>query len=108
MVLQRTLPWPYNTPNMAFYKLATFNLIQNYKTTTEVMEIIAQLHSTDKSVVIEAFAPIKQLSNPTTYALAFQNAKAILRTADILKSIEIEEAVELAELDLRVKKGIHD
>ena len=31
-----------------------------------------------------------------------------MRTADILESIGIEEAVELAELDVCVKKGIHD
>ena len=72
------------------------------------MEIMGQLHAMDKLVVIEALTPIKQLKEPSTYALAFQNAQAILRTADILKSIGIEEAVKLAELDLCVKKGIHD
>ena len=40
--------------------------------------------------------------------MAFQNAQAILRTAGILESIGIEEAVELAELDLCVNKGIHE
>ena len=69
---------------------------------------MGELHSTDKSVIKEAFTSIRQLANPTTYGLAFQNAQAILRTADILESIGIEDAVELAELDVCVKKGIHD
>ena len=69
---------------------------------------MGELHSTDKSVIKEAFTFIRQLANPTTYALAFQNAHAILRTADILRSIGIEEAVQLAELDVCVKKGIHE
>ena len=64
-------------------------------------------HSTDKSVIKEAFTSIKLLADPITYALAFQNAQAILRTADILRSIGIEEAVELAELHVCIKKGIH-
>ena len=71
------------------------------------MKIIGDLHATDKSVVTEAFAPIEQLKKPTIYILAFHNGQAILRTADT-KSIGIEEAVELGELDLCVDKGIHD
>ena len=86
----------------------TFKLIQNCKTTEEIMKIMGDLHATDKSVVIEAFAPIKQLKKPTTYAIAFNNGQAILRTADTLKTIGIEEAVELGELDLCVDKAIHD
>ena len=54
------------------------------------MKIMGDLHATDKSVVIEAFAPIKQLKKPTAYSLAFHNGQAILRTADTLKSIETE------------------
>ena len=72
------------------------------------MKIVGELHSTDKSVIKEAFTSIRQLANPTTYGLEFQNAEAILRIADILESIGIEEAVELAELDVCVKNGIHD
>ena len=83
-------------------------MIQNYNSTNEAMKIMGELHSTDKSVIKEAFTSIRQLANPTTYGLAFQNAQAILRTADILESIGIEEAVELSELDVCVKNGIHD
>ena len=72
------------------------------------MKIMGELHATDKSVVIEAFAPIKQLKKPTTYSIAFHNGQAILRTADTLKSIGIEEAIELGELDLCVDKRIHE
>ena len=49
----------------------TFKLIQNYNTTNEVMKIMGELHSTDKSVIKEAFTSIRQLANPTTYGLAF-------------------------------------
>ena len=70
--------------------------------------MMAQLHATDKSVVIEASAPIKQLKDLITYGIAFQNASTILRTADILKSIGIEEAIELSELDVCVKKGMNE
>ena len=86
----------------------TFKLILNYNSTNEVMKIIGELHSTDKSVIKEAFTSIRQMAYPTTYGLAFQNAQAILRKADILESIGIKEAVELAELDVCVKKGIHE
>ena len=86
----------------------TFNLIQNCKTTEEIMKIMGELHATDKSVVIEAFAPVKQLKKPTTYSIAFHNGQVILRTADTLISIGIEEAIELHELDLCVDKAIHD
>merc|ERR1711942_552938 len=86
----------------------TFNLIQNCKTTEEIMKIMGELHATDKSVVIEAFAPVKQLKKPTTYSIAFHNGQVILRTADTLISIGIEEAIELNELDLCVDKAIHD
>ena len=86
----------------------TFKLIQNCKTTEEIMKIMGELHATDKSVVIEAFAPIRQLKKPTTYSIAFHNGQTILRTADTLMSIGIEEAIELSEMDLCVDKGIHD
>ena len=69
---------------------------------------MGELHATDKSVVIETFAPIRQLKKPTTYSTAFHNGQAILRTADTLKSIGIEEAIELGEMDLCVDKGIHE
>ena len=69
---------------------------------------MGELHATDKSVVIEAFAPIRQLKKPTTYSIAFHNGQAILRTADTLMSIGIEEAIELSEMDLCVDKGIHE
>ena len=86
----------------------TFNLIQNCKATEDIMKIMGELHATDKSVVIEAFAPIKQLKKPTTFSIAFHNGQVILRTADTLTSIGIEEAIELNELDLCVDKAIHD
>merc|ERR1711942_231295 len=86
----------------------TFNLIQTCKTTEEIMKIMGELHATDKSVVIEAFAPVKQLKKPTTYSIALHNGQVILRTADTLISIGIEEAIELNELDLCVDKAIHD
>ena len=53
----------------------THKLVQNCKTTEEVMELMAQLHATDKSVVIEAFGPFKQLKDPSRYRIAFQNAQ---------------------------------
>ena len=36
----------------------TFKLIQNYNSTNEVMKIMGELHSTDKSVIKEAFTSI--------------------------------------------------
>ena len=67
----------------------TFKLIQNYNSTNEVMRIMGELHSTDKSVIKEAFTSIRKLDNPITYGLAFHNSQAILRTAGILESIGI-------------------
>ena len=86
----------------------TFNLIQTCKTTEEIMKIMGELHSTDKSVVMEAFEPVRQLKEPTTYSVAFHNGQVILRTAETLASIGIQEAIELKELDLCVDKAIHN